>query len=165
MGRDPVVGEDRVRRVDPVAVVEQHHSDPLAAEGSGNGGHLNLGRHRDPCVFGNVGDARRLEGIIGGRLWIRLEGARANHQYCTRRLACGMCSRGGAGATQDLLASDESVAQPLHQQQAEADPCRAHGDIMNVDAEWGRDARHVGHRLVGFNADSEEQEGSPEGVA
>ena len=164
MGRDPVVREDRVGGVDPLPILEQHHPDPLAAQGGGDRSHFDLRRHGHPLALGNVGDAHRLEGVIGGGLRVWLEGARANHEHCARRLRWGICSRGGTGATQDLLASDESAAESLHELEGEGNPRRAHGDVVSVDAEWRRNARHVRQRLVPFNADSEEHEGGPEGV-
>ena len=42
MGRDPVVRKDRVGGIDPVAVIEHDHADPLAAKGGGHGGYLDL---------------------------------------------------------------------------------------------------------------------------
>ena len=165
MGRDPVVREDRVGGVDPLTVVEHDHPDPLATQGSRDHGHLYLGLGGNRLALRNVGNARRLEGVVGGGLRVRLEGGGSNHHHRRRGLGCGMHRRRGARALTTQVAIDERLARSLHDDGGgeNAEPAKCH--VMNVNAEWWRDPRHVRPSLIDLNANGHRGEDKPEGGA
>ena len=165
MGRDPVIGEDRVGGIDPVAVVEHHHADPLATECSCDYGNLDLGLGGDRLALGNVGNARRLESVVGGGLWVGLEGGGSNHHHRRGGLGCRVRRGGGVGALATQVAINQRLARLMHESGGGECAERTKCHVMNVDAEWWCDPRHVRPALIDLHADRHRGEDDPESGA
>ena len=116
-------------------------------------------------ALGNVGNAGRLKSVVGGGLRVGLESGWSNHHHRRGGLACGMRRGRRVRALATEVAINERLTRSLYDEGGGESAESAKCHVMNVDAEWWRDPRHVCPTLIDLHAECDRSEDEPEGGA